>query len=107
MGIKSIVYFEIVSTIAIFYRTRRDQYQQRGRRDSNARRGGGGRERAEVAPHSASDLILNAFPENIAKSVAEGQVLQVVVFSILFGHGPGARAGSEAAAAGGVRRKPL
>jgi Na+/H+-dicarboxylate symporter len=28
--------------------------------------------------------VLNAFPENIAKSVAEGQVLQVVVFSILF-----------------------
>ena len=36
-------------------------------------------------PHqSASDVILHIFPENIAKSVAEGQVLQVVVFSIIF-----------------------
>jgi hypothetical protein len=35
--------------------------------------------------HSPRELITNVFPENIAKSVAEGQVLQVVVFSILFG----------------------
>ncbi len=34
---------------------------------------------------TAGDIILHIFPENIAKSVAEGQVLQVVVFSILFG----------------------
>ena len=30
-------------------------------------------------------MVLNVFPENIAKSVAEGQVLQVVIFAILFG----------------------
>ena len=30
-------------------------------------------------------MILHIFPENIAKSIAEGQVLQIVVFSILFG----------------------
>jgi proton glutamate symport protein len=35
-------------------------------------------------PHSAAQLITDIFPENIAKSVAEGQVLQVVVFSLLF-----------------------
>lgn len=32
-------------------------------------------------------ILLHTFPENIAKSVAEGQILQVVVFSILFGLG--------------------
>ncbi|HSK43323.1 MAG TPA: dicarboxylate/amino acid:cation symporter, partial [Candidatus Binatia bacterium] len=32
-----------------------------------------------------TDVVLHIFPENIAKSVAEGQVLQVVVFSIIFG----------------------
>jgi proton glutamate symport protein len=36
-------------------------------------------------PQSASDIILHAFPENIAKSIVEGQVLQIVVFSIIFG----------------------
>jgi proton glutamate symport protein len=30
-------------------------------------------------------MLLHVFPENIAKSVAEGQVLQVVIFSMLFG----------------------
>ena len=40
---------------------------------------------AQVAPQSGSDLILHIFPENIAKSIYEGQVLQIVVFSIIFG----------------------
>jgi proton glutamate symport protein len=33
------------------------------------------------------DVVLHIFPENIAKSVAEGQVLQIVIFSVLFGIG--------------------
>src|SRR5437660_1050028 len=37
-----------------------------------------------VSHHSATQLIPDIFPENIAKSVAEGQVLQIVVFSVLF-----------------------
>src|SRR5437773_8124597 len=37
-----------------------------------------------LSPHTASQLITDIFPENIAKSVAEGQVLQIVVFSVLF-----------------------
>jgi proton glutamate symport protein len=32
-----------------------------------------------------TETILHIFPENIARSVAEGQILQVVVFSLLFG----------------------
>lgn len=82
MGIKALVYFEIVSTIAILI----------GLAAINISHAGAGIHlpaAAEnvpgVAPHSATELILNAFPENIAKAVAEGQVLQVVVFSILFG----------------------
>lgn len=31
------------------------------------------------------DIIMHIFPENIAKSIAENQVLQVVIFSLLFG----------------------
>src|SRR5437879_9035809 len=37
-----------------------------------------------VSPHTAAQLITDIFPENIAKSIAEGQVLQIVVFSVLF-----------------------
>jgi proton glutamate symport protein len=83
MGVKAIVYFEIVSTIAILI----------GLAAINISRAGvgiqlpatSGEVLPGVVPHTASELILNVFPENIAKSIAEGQVLQVVVFSILFG----------------------
>ena len=83
MGIKAIVYFEIVSTIAIVI----------GLAAINVSRAGVGIQLPaastetlqNVAPHGASELILNVFPENIAKAIAEGQVLQVVVFSLLFG----------------------
>ena len=33
------------------------------------------------------DFIVNIFPENIAKAIAENQVLQIVIFSIFFGLG--------------------
>jgi len=83
MGIKAIVYFEVVSTIAIFIGLAAINISRAG---VGIQMPAGAVEAAQsVVPHSASDLILNAFPENIAKSVAEGQVLQVVVFSILFG----------------------
>jgi len=39
----------------------------------------------EVQKQTWEDVVLHVFPENIAKAVAEGQVLQIVVFSILFG----------------------
>jgi proton glutamate symport protein len=82
MGIKAVVYFEIVSTIAILI----------GLAAINVSHAGVGiqlpvvaEDLKNVVPHSASELILNVFPENFAKAVAEGQVLQVVVFSLLFG----------------------
>ena len=78
-----IIYFEIVSTIALLI----------GFAAINLSRAGEGvrlppsaaAESLNAIPHSATQLITDIFPENIAKSVAEGQVLQVVVFSILFG----------------------
>src|SRR5262249_20312729 len=39
----------------------------------------------KVDQPSGSDVLLRAFPENIGKAVTEGQLLQVVIFSILFG----------------------
>lgn len=83
MGVKALIYFEIVSTLALVI----------GFVAINISRAGAGvrlppstaTQNLNVAPQSAHDLILNIFPENIAKSVAEGEVLQVVVFSILFG----------------------
>ena len=82
MGVKSIIYFEIVTTIALFI----------GLAAINISKAGVGvqlpQAPGEVLPatkHTASEIILHIFPENIAKSVAEGQILQVVVFAIIFG----------------------
>lgn len=38
-------------------------------------------------PPTWQDHVLDIFPENIAKAIAEGQVLPIVVFSIIFGIG--------------------
>lgn len=86
MGLKALIYFEIVTTIALFI----------GLAAINISRAGDGvivPDNAELPEiittkkQTASDVILHIFPENFAKSVAEGQVLQIVVFSILFGIG--------------------
>jgi proton glutamate symport protein len=85
MGWKAIVYFEIVTTIALFI----------GLAAINLSKAGegivfNGEESSEIvapAKQTATDIILHVFPENIAKSVAEGQVLQIVIFSVLFAIG--------------------
>jgi proton glutamate symport protein len=40
---------------------------------------------AKLAPTHWDDFLLHVFPENIAKSIAEGQILQVAVFAVIFG----------------------
>ncbi len=83
MGWKSILYFEIVSTVALFI----------GLAAINISRAGVGIVLPKVAhlgieevkPQSFQDIILHIFPENLAKAIYEGQVLQIVIFSIIFG----------------------
>ena len=86
MGIKALVYFELVTTFALFI----------GLGAINFTQAGAGVQRptveaadklAAAAPQTAAEIILHIFPENIAKSVAEGQVLQVVIFAIIFAIG--------------------
>jgi proton glutamate symport protein len=82
LGIKSLIYFEIVSTVAMLI----------GYAAIHISRAGEGvhlppsstAQSLNVSPHTTTQLITDIFPENIAKSIAEGQVLQIVVFSVLF-----------------------
>src|SRR5579864_1520188 len=84
MGIKALLYFEVVTTLALFIGLGAIHISQAGvglTPPANAAT-------ATVSGAPAqkwTDVVLHVFPENIAKSVAEGQVLQVVVFSIIFG----------------------
>jgi len=84
LGWKSILYFEIVTTIALFI----------GLAAINISRAGVGlklpesanmNELAAPAHQGWKDIVLHIFPENIAKSIAGAEILQIVVFSILFG----------------------
>ncbi|MBI3482171.1 MAG: cation:dicarboxylase symporter family transporter, partial [Bacteroidetes bacterium] len=88
MGLKAILYFEVVTTLALFI----------GLAAINISKAGEGAKieiqqaqtvKAEklIAQKESHNVILDIFPENIAKAVADGQVLQVVVFSILFASG--------------------
>jgi proton glutamate symport protein len=79
---RSILYFEVVTTIAIFL----------GLGAINLTKAGVGvhlpaAPAADSVPSnklSAEETILHVFPENLAKSVADNAVLQVVVFSLIF-----------------------
>ena len=83
LGIRALIYFEVVTTLALII----------GLAAINLSRAGEGVQlpaSSEVgAPTlpkpTAGERVLRIFPENIAKSIAEGDILEVVVFSILFG----------------------
>jgi len=85
LGIKSLIYFEIVSTIAMLVGLVAINLSRAG--ESVRLPPSVAAESLNLSPHTATQLITDVFPENIAKSVAEGQVLQIVVFSILFAMG--------------------
>ena len=82
MGVKALIFFEVVTTLALLI----------GLAAINLSRAGvgvttpaSGEAAPAVATLSSTDTVLHIFPENFAKAVAEDQILQVVVFSVLFG----------------------
>ena len=80
MAGKAIIYFEIVSTIAIAI----------GLAMVNLTKPGIGvhlppeTKTALAAPQTWQEFVLHVFPESVIKAMAEGDVLQIVVFSMLF-----------------------
>lgn len=83
MGWKSLLYFEVLTTVALVV----------GLLAANLSKAGVGLAMpADVAgkvdrlpPMHWQDFLVHVFPENLAKSIAEGQVLQVAVFAVIFG----------------------
>jgi len=84
MGWKSLLYFEIVSTLALII----------GLLAINIGKAGVGvilppnpevPALAGIKAQTTADFIMHIFPENIAKAIFEGQILQIVIFSIIFG----------------------
>jgi proton glutamate symport protein len=83
MGWKSILYFEVVTTIALIIGLIAINISQAGK--GILLPPGFHQDLPEVKPQNWQDLILHIFPENIVKSIYNGDVLPIVVFSIIFG----------------------
>lgn len=100
MGIRSIIYFEIVTTIALFL----------GLAIVNLTKPGYGiiltteaigesvQKIAQSHPKTLVETIVHIFPASIVESLLKGDVLQIVAFAIMFGFG---------VAAIGERGKPI
>ena len=86
LGWKSLLYFEIVTTLALCIGLLTINFTGAGvgiDLPENTLKN----EIAQVPSQTFEEVLLHIFPENISKAIFEGQVLQVVVFSILFGIG--------------------
>jgi len=84
MGVKALIYFEVVTTLALLIGWAAITISHAGVGISLPPPAPG----EAIAPPAAQswqDIVLHIFPENIAKAVADGEILQVVVFSVLFG----------------------
>lgn len=83
MGWKSILYFEIVTTLALVIGILAINITKAGK--GIVLPEGFNQELPEAKAQSWQDVVLHVFPENFVKSIYHGDVLPVVVFSVLFG----------------------
>ncbi len=95
MGWKALLYFEIVTTLALFIGLGAINFSQAGAgiKQPVEELSASQKKAVEVMKENAekqkdhTTMILDIFPENLAKSIAEGKVLQIVIFSVLFAIG--------------------
>ena len=87
MGVKALVYFEIITTLALFIGWGAVTIARPGVGVTVAPSAASAtaQQAAPATPRSWQDVVLDIFPENIARAIADGQILQVVVFSVIFG----------------------
>jgi proton glutamate symport protein len=84
IGLKSLIYFEVVTTLALLLGIAAINISRAGEGLAISPSTNGAPVQ-NAAPLRWDDFLLHVFPENIAKSVAENQILQVAVFAALFG----------------------
>src|SRR5437867_7766537 len=83
MGAKALVYFEIVTTIALFIGLGVVNLTKPGA--GVALTGGGDiRQLTAIQPQGFRDLLVHIFPSSVIDSMVRGDVLQIVAFSVLF-----------------------
>ncbi len=91
IGIKSILYFEIVTTVALFIGLLAINISQAGVGVKVETTQKFKEKSTELLSQNLEhkDHFVDIFPENIAKAIAENNVLQIVVFAVIFAIGLG------------------
>jgi proton glutamate symport protein len=84
MGIKALIYFEVVTTFALLIGWAAITLSQAGV-GINLPASTNTAQLQAPADRTWQTIVLDIFPENLAKAVADNHVLQVVLFSVLFG----------------------
>ncbi|MBI3208944.1 MAG: cation:dicarboxylase symporter family transporter [Candidatus Solibacter usitatus] len=83
IGVKAIVYFEIVTTIALFLGLGIVNLVQPGA--GMHLEVPAGAEKIQGSSMSLASILEHTFPSSIIEAMAKGEVLQIVVFTFLFG----------------------
>ena len=83
MGVKALVYFEVVTTIALFIGLAVVNLTRPG---AGVALAGGGdiSQLVKTQPQGLRDLLVHIFPASVIDSMVRGDVLQIVAFSVLF-----------------------
>lgn len=85
MGVKALVYFEVVTTLALGIGLLAINISKAGVGLTIPAAANAVQTIGTPPPTHWDDFLLHIFPENLAKSIAEGQILQVAVFAVFFG----------------------
>ncbi len=88
IGLKTIIYFEIVTTLALVIGLAMGNLVKPGEGFGvtiGAEEMAEAQHLATINPHnSLSDMIVGMFPTSVVQSMADGNLLQIVIFSIFF-----------------------
>src|SRR5437867_5249052 len=85
MGVKALVYFEIVTTAALFIGLAVVNFTKPGAGVTLAATGTDVIKTIEQShPKTLVETIVHAFPSSVIEAMVRGDVLQIVVFSVLF-----------------------
>jgi proton glutamate symport protein len=86
MGVKSLIYFEVITTLALVIGWAAITISRAGE-GINLPPAEDATEIQEPVQRTWQEIVLDIFPENIARSVVDAEILQIVVFSVIFGIG--------------------
>jgi aerobic C4-dicarboxylate transport protein len=86
VGLKALVYFEVISTLALAIGLAVGNFVRPGAGFGGAADAGAVADYAARAAHQSTvEFILNIIPDSVVGAFAEGNILQVLLFSVLFG----------------------